>query len=217
MRNILVLISSIIGLGISPLQAQLTDKLVPHMGFMWEFATLEETPGGPTSTLSSFYNFHIGTYYAIAHYNDIFSFGVDPSIQVGLNFVPVSNGSAIYTRVNYVIQAPVYLMARVGANSTPYNQQAIGFATGIGASYTFLSQQTGDISLRRKTRNGYTNPSVVAELTILSRGNPLTGRFHFSPFKVNSDLVFKNVDTKEVVSSFTFPMGNWGIGLIYGF
>ncbi|MEZ4772249.1 MAG: hypothetical protein R3D00_03635 [Bacteroidia bacterium] len=217
MRKILVFLSITFGLGTAKLHAQFVDRLVPHMGFMWEFATIEQTPGAPVSTLSSFYNFHIGSYYTIAHYNDIFSFGVDPSLQFGLNFVPVSNGSAIFTRVNYVVQVPVYLMGRVGANATSYNQQSVGFGLGIGTSYTYLSQQTDNISLRRKTRNGYTNPSVVAELTILSRGNPITGRFHFSPIRTNADLVFKDVNTKDEVSSFTFPMGNWGIGLIYGF
>lgn len=214
MRNILIIMSLFLGLGINTVQAQFADRLVPHMGFMYEIATIDQ--GNGPETLTAFYNFHIGTYYTIAHYNDIFSVGIDPSLQFGLNFVPVFNGNSQFTRVNYVIQAPVFLMGKIGATATAYNQQKVGIAAGIGGNFTYFSQQILDnINLRRST--SYINPSVVVEATIVQRGNPLTGRFHFALARTNSELNFKDVNTKDIVSTITLPMGNFGLGLIYGF
>ncbi|MEZ4825783.1 MAG: hypothetical protein R3C61_05730 [Bacteroidia bacterium] len=216
MRKILVFLSVISGLGIMKTQAQITDRLVPHMGFMWEFVTYEQPPDTFNQILSTFYNFHIGTYYTIAHYNDIFSFGIDPSVQLGLNFVPVSpNGFDVYTRVNYVIQAPVYLMGKVGATATRYNQQKVGIAAGFGVNYNYISQQDGNINLRRNI--SYFVPGGVVEATILSRGNPLTARFHYTFAKVNTDIRYKDINSKEIVQTLNFPLGSFGIGLIYGF
>ena len=36
MRKILVILGLFVGLGTNAVQAQLADKLVPHMGIMWE-------------------------------------------------------------------------------------------------------------------------------------------------------------------------------------
>lgn len=211
MQTLRILILAVLTTGSLSLRAQFTDKLVPHFGFMWEFATAEEAPE-QTVVFEDFYNFNIGSYIALWHRNDVVSVGIDPSVQMGLNFilVPTSTGGA-RARINYTVQTPVFAMMRIGALATKYNEQGVGIGLGVGGNYTYFNQQIG-INQRRMA--GFVNPSAVAELTIRTRGNPLTGRLHFALDKTNSLL---KINTNGVISEIQFPMGNFGFGLLYGF
>ncbi|RMG68248.1 MAG: hypothetical protein D6722_12060 [Bacteroidetes bacterium] len=154
----------------------------------------------------NFSTLNIGGYYVLAHHKDVVSVGVDPSVQIGLSF-PAGPG------VNIMVQTPVYLMARVGANSTPYNQQALGLSVGVGGNLQYLTF-TG---LNRRTT--FFAPGAVVEGTLSSRGAPLTFRLHFSP--AQPQTLFKytgpdngtstNVDVNYRFSSIL------GFGLLYGF
>ena len=202
MKRIIFAILIVLGLSVNQAEAQLSDKLVPHLGFMYQVANFENS-GVEDRTI--FYTINLGTYYTLAHSNDVVSVGIDPSLQFGLNLV--GNGY-----VNYIIQTPVFLMGRVGANSTAYNEQKIGAGLGIGGNYTYFSQKL-DTNTRRNV--GFFSPSVVGEVTILSGGSPLTFRAHFSFVDTNSEMKFKRDNGGDSVQEASF--GNFGFGLIYGF
>jgi hypothetical protein len=189
--------------GVNQLQAQLRDKLIPHMGFMYEVVDLRKPVNIGDGTLSRvYYAFNIGTYYTLLHQNDVLSLGVDGSVNFGFNFFSTGQRSG----VNLLVQTPVFLMGRLGANSTRYNQQKFGMGAGLGLVYTFFHEGVFD----QKSQG--VNPSVVVEGTILSRGGGgLTLRGHFSIYRPSATL-------KQGNATFEFrEFSNWGVGLIYGF
>lgn len=187
-------------------KAQITDKLVPHTGFMYEIITLQDPRNTGTSAFNfSYYTINLGTYYAMAHRNDIVSVGFDAGINFGINFPYTAQRGTVVT---VVAQAPVFAMARVGALSTTYNQQPLGFGVGIGGVYTFFSDvanyNTGD-----KIRADFIVPAAVAELTLKTRGNTITVRGHI-PLLLNN-AILKGDNRPDL----DYNMGNFGFGLIY--
>ncbi|MEL6675899.1 MAG: hypothetical protein AAFR61_27070 [Bacteroidota bacterium] len=187
-------------------RAQIGDKLIPHMGFVYEIATFSETGTNPQSDRTAFYTFNLGTYYSFFHKNDIVSVGIDPSVHFGFNVV--GNGY-----INYMLQVPVFAMARVGANSTIYNQQKIGAGVGVGGIFTNLSEKISP-DLRRSSR--YINPAVVAEVTIMSRSGTLTVRGHYAIAEALADQIYKDNDG-NITNRLERSFGGFGAGLIYGF
>lgn len=195
-----------LALGTLSAQAQLADKVVPHFGFMVERSFGTELDNILTDIQWNFSTLNLGAYYVLAHRKDVASIGIDPSVQVGLSF-PAGPG------VNIMVQTPVYLMARVGANSTPYNQQALGLSVGVGGNFQYLNF-TG---LNRRTT--FFAPGAVVEGTLSSRGAPLTVRLHFSPAEPQALFRYTgpdngtstNVDVNYRFSSIL------GFGLLYGF
>jgi hypothetical protein len=204
------LFTAIITLTSLPTQAQIADQLVPHMGFMREFITaFPANSPNANGTTYGYYNLNFGSYYAIGHVNDIFSYGVDANLQFGI--LPfVDNGQF---KSNYVIQTPVYAMIRLGANATPYNTQRVGISLGIGGGYNRVNEHT---SPTQRFKTGYFYPDAVAEFTLMSRGNPITGRFHISLADGNASV--RTVDGDgNVLATNDFRFSGLGWGLIYGF
>lgn len=187
-------------------KAQITDKLVPHTGFMYEIITLQDPRNTGTSAVNfSYYTINLGTYYAMAHKNDIVSVGFDAGVNFGINFPFTSQRGTVVTLVT---QVPVFAMARVGALSTTYNQQPLGLGVGIGGVYTFFND-VADYNTGNKIRASYVVPAAVAELTLKTRGNTITVRGHFSLNQVNAILKGDNRPDLD------YNMGNFGFGLIY--
>lgn len=194
-----------------PAQAQLTDKLVPHMGFMFQVSILDEA-NGVFETRPNFYSLHLGTYYTLANTeNDVASVGLDGSVSFGFN---IPQG-----RFAYSLQVPVFLMGRVGALSTPYNQQRFGFGAGLGLAVTNLSYISGSSQvLVRNNATGFT-PNAMAQVTLSTGGRPLTVRFHISVAQTSSTLTSKFIEGGGggSIDDTDINFGNWGIGIIYGF
>lgn len=194
------------GWGLNNLSAQLADKLVPHMGFMYEIITFQEVGSSSPPFSSAYYTFHLGTYYTLAHSNDIISAGVDGSVNFGINFPTTRDRGTVVTLTT---QVPVFLMGRLGANATSYNEQKIGIGAGVGLVYTYFSD-VADILTGSKVNAGFFVPAAVVEGSLRSRGGPITARVHFSLSDRTTDLNFSG-------GAAPFKLGNWGIGLIYGF
>jgi len=187
---------------VQTLQAQIGDKFVPHMGFFYEIINFRDESTSGRDISANFYTFTIGTYYTLLHKNDVVSLGVDPSINLGFN--PFRSGNE--TGLSFLIQAPVFLMGRLGANSTSYNEQKFGIGAGIGGVYSFYREGI------TKRNAGFLNPSAVVEGTILSGGGTLTLRAHISLFDPEITL------SSDSSPNLTFRSTNvLGIGLIYGF
>ena len=193
-------------LGSSTLFAQ-SDKLMPHFGFMYEIVNLDS---GSFRDIYPFYTLSLGTYYTLAHKNDFVSVGVDAGANLGIQFF----GSS----VNWFVQSPAFLMGRIGANSTYYNEQQIGFGAGIGATFTYMNMkgffdfQNQDIPFRPF----FVNPSVVIEGTLNTRSGPVTGRIHFSMAGPTRDGVLIE-EFRRYYERRKVKFTNWGLGLIYAF
>ncbi len=183
------------------LSGQVTDRFIPHIGFLYEVVSDENSTFIPSERYDRFfYVFSIGTFYTLVHNRDFISLGIDPNAQLGFNFLSTAQG----VKVSVLVQVPHYFMLRVGANATKFNEQKLGIGMGIGGNYHFFSEydQRGQAS--------FWIPSAVFEGTILSQGNTLTGRIHFSLTNANGKLKIKNGTLNKDFS-------NWGLGLLYGF
>lgn len=200
MKKITLLFIILLGFSFQSLKAQETtfmDRLVPHTGFMMEYVNyrIVDTTGNeyPSTILGLFYTLNLGTYITLAHTNDVASVGVDPNINVGLNFR--QDGIA------FQAQAPVFLMGRVGAASTKYNEQRIGAGAGVGGIYTYISEpgQTG-------FKKGFFNPAAVFEGSLFNRGSVMTARLHVDIVRLTTS--YNNQDYK---------FGTLGGGLLYTF
>jgi hypothetical protein len=172
-------------------QAQISDKLMPHFGFMYEILSLN----GASSR--SFYLANVGAYYLLGQRSDVFSYGIETNVQVGVNPLAIDR-----LRLGYLVQVPVYLMARVGANSTPYNEQRVGLGIGVGASFSAYSQYSQLRGVIYSDRGRVLTPEAVAEITINTRGNPLILRGHLSI--LNNATAFRQVglDGNQLASPF---------------
>lgn len=183
--------------------AQLSDRLVPRFGFMYEFVRIEAPTGA--SELEDFYNIHLGTYVVLYHQQDVFSVGIDPSIHAGFNFFNTGTDIAF----DYTFQVPVLLMGRVGTGATPYNEQRFGAGLGIGAKYVYFSEHTTIIN---KKRANFISPVVVGEISFVSRGGPISIRGIFSIADATRDLV--NTEFPDIPNT---SFSTFGVGLLYGF
>jgi hypothetical protein len=177
---------------------------------MYSMVTMENTNLEEGGSANYFFNtLGIGTYYAIKHHNDWASFGVDPSINVGIN---LANGAG---QINWYTQGSLFLMGRLGANSTKYNTQKIGIGAGIGGVASYLDQRAlnGAIDME----SFFMNPAAVGEVTLNMRGSTLTGRVQFSlaPAVSEGDLI--TPDGNFLLQDREANFGTIGLGLIYGF
>jgi len=199
------------------LSAQISDKLIPHFGFMYEYNTASYTTSNGEERrefLRNYYVINVGAYYLLTQKNDIFSVGVEPNLQLGVSPVPISGR----LRLGYVVQTPVYAMARVGAGSTPYNQQRVGLGVGIGGSFTTFSYFGAIGQSIVNERGNFIAPGAVVEVTINSRGNPLVLRAHASLNQ--SDLNISRYDENGdlFVSQSPFDRAGYvGFGIVYTF
>ncbi len=210
MRKIALALTVVAFASFHQLQAQITDKLMPHLGFMWEFATASEAGGAQTEILQSFYNLNVGSYYILGQKNDIVSFGVQPNVEFGFNVTPTVSGNL---RFNYNLQVPVYLMARIGAGATPYNQQLLGLALGIGGN---LVNYSVFFASGNNLRTTYVAPGAVAEIHIQSRNSPMILRAHASPFQ--GPATFTNETPNGTVTQLSLQSGGYfGLGIVYRF
>ncbi len=183
---------------VAHLSAQFMDKVQLKSGFIYgsylfniatdsSYTYLNPLNGG------QYVNLYFGGYYAAAHKNDIVSTGVDAGIQ---GWIGLGN-------LSYQLQLPVYVMGRIGAGATRYNQQKFGFALGVGmqTSYRgFFSQRYVDIAPKF-----FSIPSAVAEVVIGGNRN-FIGRLYLTPFPTKKHV-------KDPNSYYT--VANFGLGLLY--
>ncbi len=117
--------------------------------------------------------------------NDFFSFGPGAQVTGSFQFLG-SFGS------NWMLQVPVYAFARIGAAATPYNQQRLGASIAVGMRYTtFQTIYTAPSGYVGKLRQGFLNPTAIAELTFnFRRTAPTTVRFYMDilPSRRNTEI-----------------------------
>ena len=102
-KNILI-ITFLALASISQLSAQMTDRLLPHFGYMYTQLTMEGTDINERYLLPM-NNITLGAYYSIKQAKDMVSVGFDPNLNFGLNFSPVG--------INVTTQLPMFVMGRL--------------------------------------------------------------------------------------------------------
>ena len=156
-----------------PAQSQLADKATFFGGFGYHIVSTR-VPNEPRAFPNFFYGLALGMDYVLLHSNDQVSLGVNPNLNFCFSF-------GTFSGVSLLAQTPVFLLARVGAGATPYNEQKVGIGAGIGVNSSYLLHD--DFNFDRKYRQLFFNPSAVAELTIRTRASDYIFRFNWSLFK----------------------------------
>ncbi|MCI4669081.1 MAG: hypothetical protein MRZ79_13180 [Bacteroidia bacterium] len=204
----------------------LLDRVVPHVGFvqMIPFQTVDDALGPETIRdifanrgTVIFTNFHVGAYTTIFHHKDVVSVGIDNSVQIGIS--PNFQSPALPTAYN--IQVPIFIMGRLGAGSTPYNQQQIGISAGIGGSINHMkftmfrpndNTAIDDAAVVRTTT--FVTPSAVLELSYRN----LIGRLHLGLAPVNTRVTDEFIGVSPaLIEENQAVHGIFGYGLIYHF
>lgn len=171
------------------------DRLMPHFGFMYEMVSVKRTdaPSTDRPVLFPYYGLNLGANYVLLHSNDQVSLGVEPNVNFAI--FPTGTGG-----LGLLAQTPVFLMAKVGANCTPFNQQKIGIGAGIGVNYTYARYDGPDIN------TSYVAPAAIGEISLNLRSAVYILRGHFNLYPVQQNIGLEEYD-----------FGNFGFGLVYGF
>lgn len=178
---------------------QLSSKAVFFGGPTYQFASLTQV-GSPAPTYSPHYGLGFGMDYILMHSNDQASIGINPNANICFSF------SNLYG-FDFFTSMPVYMLARLGAGSTPYNEQKIGIGGGIGGSFSYLATpvSSGDM-----LKTSFINPGALAELQFRYRGGNIVLRFNWSLAKSTQNIELGN-------NSFAFRMGVSALSIFYNF
>jgi hypothetical protein len=184
----------------------LSEQIIPRVGANMSIVGIRYADGTSffsSSPSVSFYSISGGMYYAYAHKNDMYSIGLDPSVNFSLSFT---------TPVSIMLQTPVFLAARVGQGATRYNENSVGFGVGIGGNFTYARVAYQDlISGRSSTLEApFFAPAAMAELN-LALNNPFSVRFVINLANVEQDV--------DVGLGLQRPLtfSNWSLALLYSF
>jgi hypothetical protein len=184
--------------------AQFADKGQLRGGLSLEFVPVS-FPEGQDFFLSDqlFYGIVFGGEYTLAHANDFVAVNLDASATVSFNYNNVY-GTQLF------LQGPVYLVGKIGAGATPYNESLLGLSVGVGAAYTFVNlpysiDQNATVVLRLKP--SWLAPSAMVQLTLKTNAARYSLRGHV------------NLSTFTEVDGFAGSLRyeNYGFGLVYSF
>lgn len=145
-----------------------TDRLQVKGGYVFSFLSVEfaDVPG--SSSALNFNSLMVGTYYDAVQHNDWVSAGVEANLGIGLR-VGGDN------RLNWQLQAPIFLMGRIGAASTKYNTQSLGLGIGIGPMITHQSiKTTFQNGVVDDITNTWIHPALTVEFVYAGGGAPIT-------------------------------------------
>ena len=154
----------------------------------------------------AFYGIYFGGTYLLAHSNDKVSLGVNAGTNISFSIGSARGGS-------FVAQVPVYLVGRVGARCTKYNEQRFGLGAGIGVNYTYLNfpYQTSS-GYVDKVNTGFVAPAAMGEVSFNQGSNlAFTLRFHYNLMPMEGKLSTNSTTSEKVTFS------NFGLSLLYEF
>lgn len=183
--------------------AQFADKAELFGGISYQFVGLRPL-GSPQISLSAHYGFGLGFDYILMHSNDQVSLGINPNVILAFSF---SNFSGI----NFLGSAPVYLLARLGAGATPFNEQKVGIGAGIGGSYSYIATSYSSGGSFGVFKTGFMNPSAVVEFQFNTRASNYLFRFNWSLLKPLREVNFGGNQT------YPYNMGITGLSVFYSF
>ena len=175
-------------------QSALLSKMMFHAGFTYEFFTLRPSVGSNEASILPFYGLSGGMNYVLVHSNDQISLLANPNLA--LAYAGGYNGSL------FMVQAPVFVSARVGAGATPFNENKFGFGAGAGVNVNYL--------YGNGAYNGLNHtlflPSAMVEMLVNGRNSFYAIRAHFTLIPEQKKLGGDNVD-----------FSNFGLSINYSF
>jgi hypothetical protein len=185
----------------APARAQADEERIQfYAGVSFEYIDVYSRGTNKPFAGLNFTCFNLGGHYQIVHARDRAALTVNPNAMMG--FILANFAGAI------MFELPVFLMGRIGANCTRFNENRFGIGLGIGPKFTYFGAQVRDISGRLfSARQNFVAPAAALELNFGSRsGNVFTVRAHANLGLVNSEF-----NTQPSRST------NYGFGFVYFF
>lgn len=172
------------------------DKIMPYGGFTYQFISFRAKTS-PDVDIFPFYGLSAGFNYVLMHSNDMVSLSASPNLNFSFSF-------SSFFGTSLLVQTPIFLVARLGAGSTSYNESKFGIGAGVGANYSYVFLQNGGF---QEIKQGFVNPSAMVEVNLQSRVSDYTIRFNWSLAR----------PTHELVPGYEAETGSTGISIIYSF
>lgn len=177
-----------------------SDKMMFHGGFAYQFVTVKaEFQPVSARQLNYLYGLTGGMNYILAHSNDQVSIGINPNANLGFSFI--NTGTS--TGVAFLGQVPVFLLARLGANATPYNSTKVGIGAGLGTVFSYWYASASGFN---QISEPFYNPSAMAELNIKGRSSDYSLRFNWSLYRPKSEI-----------DGLRYEMGTSAFSIVYSF
>jgi hypothetical protein len=173
-----------------------SDKMMFHGGFAYNFVTKrpEFQPAG-SQQIFYLYGLTAGMNYVLAHSNDQVSVSVNPNVNLGFTFYQSGLG--------FLGQVPVFMLARLGAKATPYNESRFGIGAGLGCNFSYW--YTSSLNFNQINQAFY-NPSALAELNIKGRSSDYSIRFNWSLYRPKAEM-----------DGVKYELGTTALSIVYSF
>lgn len=202
-----ILIITLLLFPASLLSQDILDRLQPHAGLSFQYIGLKQMDGTNVlqGTPGVWYNaVSGGVNYVYAHSNDFISVGVNPNINFGLQ---------LQDPIGLLFQAPVFITAKIGANATRYSESTVGFAVGIGGTFTYFKYPVQNLANNTSTflESNFIAPAAMAEFTINTGLSPIIIRAHFN---LNTTRTGINIGSRTEES---IDLTNYGVAFLYSF
>jgi hypothetical protein len=182
--------------------AQFSEKANFFGGMTMQFVGLTDVTS-PSPTYSFYaYGLGAGMDYVLAHSNDVVSLGVNPNAHLCFQLNS-------YTGFSFLGSAPVYMLARIGAGATPFNEQKVGIGAGIGGTASYFATTGNGFS--SSVRTFFVNPGAIAELCLRTRGSNYLFRFNWSLMSPTQEVTIDGSITHP------FRVGLLGLSVFYTF
>lgn len=182
--------------------AQWKEKTQFFGGGFLEFIPVRDGAGRSVfSAHPLFYGINFGAHYVLAHSNDSYSLCATPNINFAFNYNNLLGASVLF-------QTPCFLTARIGAQCTPFNTNAVGAAVGIGFNFTYIHLPFMVGNTISSISQPFIAPAAMGELTFSISQQALSLRYHVNllPFQGKID---------DGPSKLPADFSNFGIGLVY--
>lgn len=190
MRTRILIFFAFVSFWGSVLPAQ-SEKLMPHGGFTYQFIILRDRFSG-ASAQAYYYGLSGGVDYVLMHSNDQVSLGVDPNVHFSFAFT--NQGTSL------LLQTPVYLLARVGAGCTPFNEAKVGVGAGVGGNFSYINEGN---RLNRFSQTFF-SPAAVGEFSLRTRAANYVLRVNFTPFQTTTDVDGADLYFNNIGASFLY-------------
>ena len=182
-------------------EAQPDDERIQYYaGVSFEYIDVYSRSTNEPFAGLSFTCFNLGGHYQVVHTRDRAALTVNPNAMMG--FILSNFAGAI------MFELPVFLMGRIGANCTRFNENRFGIGLGVGPKFTYFGAQVRDVSGGLfSVRQNFVAPAAALELNFGSRsGSVFTVRAHTNLGLVDSDF---NAESSRST--------NYGFGFVYFF
>lgn len=177
--------------------AQLAEKATLFGGITYQFVGLTDVTSNTTTAFYS-YGLGLGMDFVLAHSNDVVSIGVNPNANLCFQLNS-------FTGFSFLGAVPVYMLARVGAGATPFNEQRFGIGAGIGGSASYFTTTYGP-------RAFFMNPGAVVELNLNLRSSSYLFRFNWSLLRPTQEL-----DINRSGTPYPYRIGLTGLSIMSTF